>query len=100
MVKVVIPKGSIQLSLFAVSNCDEAEKLLIKNLQLSDDIKQNKQYGSEYFEGQLDKICTIALSTALLYTINPIDSYNSVNPSNTRHYQCNYCLKNCSKNYI
>ena len=65
MVKVVIPKGSIQFALFAVSNCDEAEKNLIKNLQLSDDIKQSKQYGSEYFEGSLDKICSIALSTAL-----------------------------------
>ena len=43
------PKGSVQLALFAVSNCDEAEKHMIKQLQLSDDIQQSTQYGSEYF---------------------------------------------------
>ena len=86
------PKGSIQLALFAVSDCDKAEKMMIKNLKLSDDIKHSPRYGSEYFEGQLDKICTIALSTALLYTINPIDSYNKQPAETIGPLQCKYCF--------
>jgi hypothetical protein len=93
------PKGSIQLALFAVSDCDKAEKMMIKNLELSDDIKHSPRYGSEYFEGQLDKICTIALSTALLYTINPIDSYNKPPNEILNNYNCKYCNKICNRKY-
>ena len=60
------PKDSIQLALFAVSNCHEAEKLLIKNLNLSDDIKVIG-IGNEWFEGNIDTISQIALSSALAF---------------------------------
>ena len=55
------PKDSIQLALFAVSKCHEAGKLLIKNLNLSDNIKVIG-IGNEWFEGNIDTICQIALS--------------------------------------
>ena len=85
------PKGSIQIAIFAVNDCDKAEKHLIKNLNLSHDITNCKQYGAEYFHGTLENIFKTILSTALLYAINPINDIDNSQPLNNP-LQCKYCL--------
>ena len=96
------PKDSIQIALFAVSNCHEAEKLLIKNLNLSDDIKVAK-IGNEWFEGDIYTICQIALSVAMLFKTVQIeeDEYKEEEEEQPKiiihKFQCKYCIKQCSK---
>ena len=62
------PKGSIQIALFSVSDCDKAEKHLIENLKLSKNIKHCKEYGSEYFHGTIENILKTTVSTILIYS--------------------------------
>ena len=91
------PKDSIQIALFAVSNCHEAEKLLIKNLKLSDDIKESK-IGNEWFEGDIYTICQIALSVAMLFKTVQIEEEQPkiiLSP-----LQCIYCTKLYTTNKI
>ena len=91
------PKDSIQIALFAVSNCHEAEKLLIKNLKLSDDIKESK-IGNEWFEGDIYTICQIALSVAMLFKTVQIEEEQPkiiLSP-----LQCIYCTKLYSRNDV
>ena len=92
------PKDSIQIALFAVSNCHEAEKLLIKNLNLSDDIKVAK-IGNELFEGDIYTICQIALSVAMLFKTVQIEEEEEpkiiISP-----LQCIYCTKLYSRNDV
>ena len=72
------PKGSIQIALFAVNDCDAAEKHLIKNLNMSQDIINIPRYGAEYFQGTLENIFKTIFKTALLFTINPIHEIDEV----------------------
>ena len=96
------PKGSIQLALYAVSDCDEAEKHLIHELKMKDSIVQcKKKYGVEYFCGPLCEILDIVNDTAKLYRINEVKSaeteiaveeivqkYTNENP-----LKCIYCFR-------
>ena len=107
------PKGSIQLALYAVSNCDEAEKHLIHQLKIKDTLLHCKQkYGEEYFCGPLHDIIDIVTDTAKLYTINEVTSaetidslatpINDVTSAETidsleNNLQCTYCLHQFSR---
>ena len=51
------PKGSVQIAIFAVKDSKLAESQIIKELKISDNINHCKDYGNEYFEGELDKKC-------------------------------------------
>ena len=88
------PKDSIQIALFAVSNCHEAEKLLIQNLNLSDDIKV-KDMGNEWFEGPIDKIKQILLTTSNLFPAIPTP--DTIQIPEINQLQCRYCLENYSR---
>ena len=94
------PKDSIQIALFAVSNCHEAEKLLIQNLNLSDDIKV-KDMGNEWFEGPIDKIKQILLTTSNLFPAIPTPdtiTIPEINPTpEINQLQCRYCLEQYSR---
>ena len=88
------PKGSIQLALYAVYNCDKAEKHLIHNLLQSHNIIHCTQYGAEYFNGPLEEIFQLASQTALQYTVNPIMvDEETENNQNNDPLQCVYCLE-------
>jgi len=89
------PKDSIQLALFAVSNCHEAEKLLIKNLNLSDDIKVIG-IGNEWFEGPMDTICQIALSSALAFKPIHLEEVKVVDLTSTK-IVCKFCNKHFTR---
>ena len=91
------PKDNIQLALFAVSNCHEAEKLLIKNLNLSDDIKVIG-IGNEWFEGNIDTISQIALSSALAFKPIHLEEVKVIDPIILSPLQCVYCLKEFGNN--
>jgi len=83
------PKGSVQIAIFAVRDCKLAESEVIKELKLADHIKHCKEYGNEYFEGQLDEICHIVLKIALEHRLN---SYTPDKKPEVNQLQCKYCL--------
>jgi len=92
------PKGSLQIALFAVRNRILAERKVKKELKLSSDMKQCKEYGHEYFEGPIEKVCQIVQTVALEdYKQTKVDILSTISTSSNNELKCMYCQETYSR---
>ena len=92
------PKDSIQLAIYPVSNCLDAERHMIKRLKLSDTVMQYTKIGTEYFEGPLDDINDILYETSKIFRIPQLIYEPEPEPEHElapllNPLQCKYCEK-------
>ena len=95
------PKDSIQLAIYPVSNCLDAERHMIKRLKLSDTVMQYTKIGTEYFEGPLDDINDILYETSKIFRIPQViyeSEPDTEPPTLLNPLQCKYCLESFSTN--